>query len=451
MRVVVVACALVACGNSQSPAALGRLRWATTIGGPTNDLVEGAAVDSAGSVVVIGGFSNPLLPGTHVFPGITNGFVEKRAMSDGAQVWRRELVDVSAHSSAEPTALTIDRSDNIFMSGRYSGVVDFGGQTLGTDGDPPTFGSFLAKYSPDGQLQWVRDVDVSARITTAGDLAVDGDGHVVVAGTFTDGTFTLTGEPFTEEQGRSHGFTAAFDPSGSVVWAQLFKGSDKVVALRLSTSSAGDAIVVGWLSAPATFGTTTLSPDGPERGAQRAFLVRCASDGTVREARTIGTEATSSAEAVVATDDGGAVVYTREHDANMERSWLHAISDNGADAWEATQNDQGMFLPVPRTLAPLAGGRILSSGWADDAEHDAAFLTVTAYGAEGVLWEGRYGSGDKIGVGGKALLDTVLDASGAGVFVGRFDGTVRFGAVTLKTPTPYDADGFLFVVSPPAE
>src|SRR5688500_3513526 len=81
----------------------------------------------------------------------------------------RNLLAVSAWYYDQATAATVDAAGNLYVAGGFRGWVDFdpgAGQTWLQGPDPTTASStktpFLARYSPDGALTWVKtlsDVD----------------------------------------------------------------------------------------------------------------------------------------------------------------------------------------------------------------------------------------------------------------------------------------------------
>ena len=101
--------------------------------------------------------------------------VAKLSGVDGSHVWSKRF---GSTTSDVAYGVTIDRSDNVVLTGYFSGSVDFGG-------GPSTASSydiFVAKYSSTGVYQWARRFGgINPQIATAiaadrltGNLAVTG-------------------------------------------------------------------------------------------------------------------------------------------------------------------------------------------------------------------------------------------------------------------------------------
>ena len=79
-----------------------------------------------------------------------------------------------------PDGIAIDDSGNVFLTGRFKGTVDFGGGDLVSTG--PFHDGFLAKYSPNGTHLWsqsfggTRDSDAQSVATDdSGNVFITGD------------------------------------------------------------------------------------------------------------------------------------------------------------------------------------------------------------------------------------------------------------------------------------
>ena len=177
--------------------------------------VESNAVtnDSAGNVYVTGS-----LQGTADFDtgsgsanlsstGGRDVFVAKYTKA-GNLVWSKDLHGSNGASVAQAAAVVVDGQGNVFVSGTFTGGLNFdpnGGNTTfnASNGND----AFVAKYDANGNLLWARDITETANANGQGyaqgyALAVDASGNLAVAGSFTNsatfGTTSLTASGFTE-------------------------------------------------------------------------------------------------------------------------------------------------------------------------------------------------------------------------------------------------------------
>jgi hypothetical protein len=137
-------------------------------------------------------------------------------------VWARRG---GGHGWDVGTSVAVDDAGNIYATGFYDFWAEFDGSWLasrsggGSVMDPDMF---LAKYDRNGQLLWIRDGGSEEDDEGRG-VAVDGQGNVYVTGYAGSlGTTVQIGE--TNLLGAS-GFTAKFDPDGTLLWAMPTGGN----------------------------------------------------------------------------------------------------------------------------------------------------------------------------------------------------------------------------------
>ena len=117
-------------------------------------------------------------------------------------------------------AVTIGGDSNIFSTGRFYGNVDFGTTNLNAQ----NFGNwngFVARYSTDSTLQWVRRLG-SDSYAEARAVAADPLGRSYVGG-FYQGTMFLDVTNLSPMGGQD-GFLVAYETNGTVRWALRLAG-----------------------------------------------------------------------------------------------------------------------------------------------------------------------------------------------------------------------------------
>jgi uncharacterized delta-60 repeat protein len=164
--------------------------------------------------------------------GFTNrGFLTiKYRSTDGQEVWRRTF-SLSEYGVDEPSALEVDYSRNIYVTGKTFARTyydEFG--YYHEDEDLLTI-----KYSPQGELLWAATYGAAAGQTEVGtSIAWDGDNGLYITGATEN------------RQGHWDWLTVRYDTDGNRYWADIYDSPDRehdegrVVRARF-----GDAYVLG--------------------------------------------------------------------------------------------------------------------------------------------------------------------------------------------------------------
>lgn len=166
-----------------------------------------------------------------------------------------------------------DPQGYIMVGGYFTDEVDFDPGD-GTDFLDAAFsrGIFIQKLTPEGELEWVQEIDSSESMDLTG-FQVDAEGNVFATGHFREsvvfGRFP-NGQSFTSNGDRD-GFVVKFSPSGDLLFAHVIGGAsvDRFLALCLDTD--GNVYVTGYF-----FETVDFDP-----GAGTAELTALAADGFI--------------------------------------------------------------------------------------------------------------------------------------------------------------------------
>jgi Fibronectin type III domain len=174
-------------------AADGAYLWAKQIGSAAFDHGNAVAVDSADNILLTGSFVGTLNfggPGSLSTPTAINDVFVAKYTSSGAYLWAQRFGGTNGDWG---TALAVDGSDNVVVTGAFQGTVDFGNGPLTSAG---SFEIFVLKLPPTGGTPlWSR------RFGSTGDerslaLAAGPDGSVAVTGYF-PGTVNFGDGPLT--------------------------------------------------------------------------------------------------------------------------------------------------------------------------------------------------------------------------------------------------------------
>lgn len=189
-------------------------------------------------------------------------------------------------------AIATDQQGNVYVGG------DTDGALYGTArGESDTF---LAKYSPTGQLLWGKQFG-GVESDSFGAMAMDANGNICIVGT------TLS-DLHATNAGRSDCFVIKLSPSGETLWSKQFGTSGYDLGNGVAIDMAGGIFVVGQTDG-------NLFRTNPDPVCTDAFIVKYESDGDLAWSKQFGTEHDDMAESVAT--DGQGFVYVAGQTLNL--------------------------------------------------------------------------------------------------------------------------------------
>jgi hypothetical protein len=238
--------------------ASGNYIWAQGMGGTSNDVGYALAIDALGNSYITGNFyvTADFDPGAGTqdltSAGSADIFLAKYDAS-GNYVWAKGM---GATSIDVGYALAIDASGNSYITGNFTGTVDFdpGAGTQNLSSVSGSFDIFLAKYDASGNYVWAQGMGGTTNDIGYA-LAIDASGNSYVTGYFTStadfdpgaGTQNLT------SAGNNDIFLAKYDATGNYVWAQRMGGIGTDIGSALAVDASGNSYVTGYFTSTADF------------------------------------------------------------------------------------------------------------------------------------------------------------------------------------------------------
>jgi hypothetical protein len=246
--------------------------------------------------------------------------------------------------------------------------------------------AYVAKFSGEGVLAWAVAYH-GPGIDAAHAVAVDAGDNIFVAGLFHD-SLDLGGTVLKAKAGPDL-FVAKLSPAGTVAWAKTFSGPGTAQVQDLAVDRAGDLVVVGFFDETLDVGGNALA----SAGMQDAFVAKLSAAGETLWAHSGGGVTTDSAEAVAINSKNDIVVT-------------------------------GYF----RQQAAFGDAEVLSLGDKTDT------LLATLRGTTGeTVWAKRFG-----GTGYDAGYAVAVDDSDNLILGGTFDEAVLFGGGPLQPEGDFD-------------
>ncbi|RCH54622.1 hypothetical protein DJ568_12445 [Mucilaginibacter hurinus] len=161
-----------------------------------------------------------------------------------APTWVNQLGGSGGESV--PASVKTDTLNNIYVTGYYSGTVDFdpSAAIYNLTATPGDVDIYVAKYNTYGTLIWA--------VTFGGDsqdepssLTVDQDGSAIISGYYKSANFDAdpgTGKVILPSNGGFDAFVIKLNNNGQYVWSKTIGGSGNDFGGRISVDSQGDMI-----------------------------------------------------------------------------------------------------------------------------------------------------------------------------------------------------------------
>ena len=181
-------------------------QWMRQFGSTGFDDVTALDVDASGNVYAVGTNAAPLTG--ELGTGIQDSFVRKYNAS-GALLWSRTI---GTDGKDNATSVLVTPQGLIYVSGRTIGAFEWFTNPGGTD-------AFIAAYSPDGALVWLRQFG-SNENDEATETDVDSAGDLYVIG-YSSGAF-----PGVADIGNEDIFVRKYSSAGEVLWTRQIAGED---------------------------------------------------------------------------------------------------------------------------------------------------------------------------------------------------------------------------------
>ncbi|MDX9750609.1 MAG: hypothetical protein RBT71_05975, partial [Flavobacteriales bacterium] len=284
----------------------------------------------------------------------------------GQPYWVR---DAGGAGNEHVADVKTDADGSIYVTGEFSGTMQFGGNAYVSSG---AIDLFVAKLDPAGVVQWFRQGG-GPGIDRGLKVAVGSGGAIAVVGEFM-GAATVFGAPLTSAGGGTDMFVAVIDKAdGALQWVRQgggATGADRPAGVSMAAD--GRVTVAGEFRGTASWEGSTLTSmaDGAGQPSVDVFVADYSATGDLRWLKQGAAAATDRAVDVVH-DAAGHVYVTGQysHDitfgqtypnAFLNTSFLLRLDPDGNDVW-FRRFGGGVFNQVhDMQLAP--DGRLLVVG-----------------------------------------------------------------------------------------
>lgn len=207
----------------------GNFIWAKALNGSSSVYVQDIEVDNNGVLYITGGFYGNLdfdpSANTAIFESTGQSIYIAKYDSDGNYLWAKTLDGSSSNSTGFD--LSLDSDDNIILTGRFSGTVDFDpfASNYNLTANAGSIHFFVAKYTNDGNFVWAFNGGSTSN-TEGTSVAVDANNNIFVTGVFFGSVdFDPSANSSFLTATNYDIFLAKYNSSGEYQWAKKIGGS----------------------------------------------------------------------------------------------------------------------------------------------------------------------------------------------------------------------------------
>jgi hypothetical protein len=256
----------------------GALLWANTLSNTTagKSGVEDIKVANDGKIYIVGKFDNPVTIGSGTTISLTpsggENFYVAKLDANGNALWAKGAGANSGTNKNTGKTLVIGTDGSIYINGDFENAISFDDSG---DFDYINTGknSFLAKWSANGVLAWVKP-NYSGSVSTdefkMDDLEIDANNNILAIGKFTS-TVNIGGLGSVTSAGGKDTFILKYNSNGVAQSVGKISGALDIEGKRLALDANGNAIVSGSYKSEAILqGISNLTYNG---GSAKNFFI----------------------------------------------------------------------------------------------------------------------------------------------------------------------------------
>ncbi|MDH4338376.1 MAG: SBBP repeat-containing protein [Candidatus Krumholzibacteria bacterium] len=344
--------------------------WSQGFGDFDDDMGYAVATDASGNVIVTGHFSEVVDFGGG--PLVSNGFSDifvAKYSPTGTHLWSQAF---GGTNFDDGNSVATDASGNVFVTGSFWSVADFGGGPVLSAGFNDIF---VAKYSPLGAHLWSQTFG-NGGSDVGRSVATDASGNVFVTGHFS-GTVDFGGGPLVSA-GSNDIVLAGYSPTGTHLWSRRFGGTSSDSGNSVATDASGNVFMTGIFRGTVDFGGGPLVSAGD----YDIVIARYGPTGTHRWSRRFGSNGPDNGRSLATTASGN-VLLTGDFGGTVDFGGGPLVSAGSGDIL-VTRYAGNPLEPVITSIADIGndqGGKVKIRFERSGADDALAGTPVTRYAA----------------------------------------------------------------------
>lgn len=280
--------------NAFSTSAQPLFDWAKKFGNTSSEIAFAITADATGNSYTTGTFRNTVDfdPGPGTFNLVSSGSADDifiiKLDALGNFVWAKKI---GGTQNDYGYSITADLSGNIYITGVFSGTVDFD-PNIGVSNLTAAAGgsSYILKLDASGNFVWARAIVGNSGVV-AYNITLDNLNNVLITG-FYGGTADFNPEAGVfniTSVGLNDFFAVKLSSAGSFVWAKSWGGtSDDFGATSIRTDAAGDVYCSGYFRNTADFDPSVNTVNLTSSGLSDIYVLKLSSAGNFIWAKQVG-------------------------------------------------------------------------------------------------------------------------------------------------------------------
>jgi hypothetical protein len=430
---------------------LGNYIFANGFGVTGTDMGYALYVDASNDVLMSGQFGSGVDfdPSPGYFTLIAGGSFYNtfftRYNSAGAIQMGGLIGDISGNGISElAQAIVHDASGNIYITGQFTGVVDFdpsaATQTLSSATNAfgaPTIDAFVAKYDGAGNYIWARSIGGS-NADIGYDIKVDAANNVYLTGYFNSVDCDFDPSASTQTlatAGSNDVYLAKYDASGNYLLAINFGGTGDDKGLSIAIDATGNAYIGGYITGIADFDPSAFTVTLTSAGSTDGFFAKYNSSGAYVLAGLLGGTGIDQVTSIE-TNASNAIyvsgILTGTADFDPTASVMNLTSAGSQDVFFGKYNSTGTLV-----FAKAIGGT--STDNCNDMAID---------GSGNFYIAGTFGNNNSDFDPNSGIQNLGYAGGGADVFFAKYDATGNY--VYAKAISSTSSEGPANIIADPA-
>ncbi|MBS1774860.1 MAG: T9SS type A sorting domain-containing protein [Bacteroidetes bacterium] len=164
---------------------------------------------------------------------------------------------VGGHYNEIPASVTADTLGNVYVGGLHNDTFSFAGTNFASPLGVANSAGFVFKYNSTGVPQWGIEYGGVAGRTEITDVSIDSKNRLLVAGTFSSPTLTLSNNvTLTKSTAYKDAFMAQYHSNATLQWADKTNG--QAFLCQIAADTASNVYLVGVDYATVNFGLISL-------------------------------------------------------------------------------------------------------------------------------------------------------------------------------------------------
>ena len=269
------------------------------------------------------------------------------------------------------------------------------------------------------------------------DVAVDGQGNVIIVGGFT-GTVDFGGGPFTTPSSSSDIFVAKYSSTGAHLWSKHFGNTGVDRANGVAVDAFGNIVVTGIFQSTVDFGGAIHSS---YLGSTDIFVVAMTSSGAYLLSSAFGDSGTDQGESVVIDSSGNAILAGRIGSSvdfgggflpwnGSDDAFIAKFTSTGLHVWSRSFGDS-MNQNFKDVATDATGNVYVTGSFAGSTDFGGGL--ATSQGSVDAMLVKYSSIGNHVwtrlfaGTGSQNGNNIAIDSQGNPVLAGQYQGVVDFG------------------------